>query len=489
MKAIREEIGPCRVIYANPLPCVVNETTIIDIVDRCDLTIEELKYNILLTLKYSGFEDYLIYPKKTWEKIHTRYLGPLMDGRKPREPGGLLHGPPGTGKTSIIDTIADAVGLYVVPIVSGEVLSPYVGESEEKLKNKLDEAETHEPSLVKLDDAEWLLGKRRGVLDRGGAEVFTTASMLQILLERLPRWKKKGRIIVALVATNVNPETLDPALVRSGRLGREPIFVPLPNYEAVWTLMEKLGVMKYISHEKAEEYCKKLVNLGLNMADVRDVIEQIIENKGQKEPDIEEKESRGYVRPVPSKLYASKEIFDILDKYLTEDMFRSKKFRVYVNLSSTIAEPIIVQYLVNKGIPVILLSDERFVDEAVLTASTSNAVLLVDADLISDEIFKIIHLTSRSPVIFMGSKGGSRIPAYVPMKVVLTHEFITSSVSRMKEVFKLVLQYYNVKMKDEEIDKIVKSTTPTELLRKIETIKFWLSDADVSKLDLARCFL
>ncbi|MEM4888487.1 MAG: hypothetical protein QXJ64_03490, partial [Thermosphaera sp.] len=46
IKAIREEIFGCRVVYANPIPCVVSPTTIIDIVDRCDLKIEELKENI-----------------------------------------------------------------------------------------------------------------------------------------------------------------------------------------------------------------------------------------------------------------------------------------------------------------------------------------------------------------------------------------------------------------------------------------------------------
>ena len=208
--------GNCKVVYAKPVPCVISQSSVVEFVERCDVFEEPLKHNVMLKLRYAKTIDYLIYPKNVWETVKYRYFEPLSEGKTPREPGLLLHGPPGTGKTSMLDLLGLSLGLHIVEVTPDSILSKWVGESERNIRKLLNEAENLEPSIVKLDDAEWIVKSRHfsaTLADAGGTVSLT---LLNILLNRIALWKRRDRKVLAAVATNISPSRIDPALLRSG---------------------------------------------------------------------------------------------------------------------------------------------------------------------------------------------------------------------------------------------------------------------------------
>ncbi|MCE9685832.1 AAA family ATPase [Shewanella sp. AS16] len=71
----------------------------------------------------------------------------------------LLSGPPGTGKTAWPHYLAECMGLDVLHIKSSDVLSKYVGDSEQKLAT-LFRAAQQSQQLILLDEVDSILSKR-----------------------------------------------------------------------------------------------------------------------------------------------------------------------------------------------------------------------------------------------------------------------------------------------------------------------------------------
>lgn len=65
-----------------------------------------------------------------------------------RYKGVLLHGPPGTGKTSLVTSCAHAAGVRLFSINGPEVISEYYGESEQALCKVFNAAKQASPSVV-----------------------------------------------------------------------------------------------------------------------------------------------------------------------------------------------------------------------------------------------------------------------------------------------------------------------------------------------------
>lgn len=66
--------------------------------------------------------------------------------------GVLLHGPPGTGKTSLAQLCARDVGVNFFPINGPEIVTQYYGESEQALLEVFDSAIQAAPSVVSYFD-------------------------------------------------------------------------------------------------------------------------------------------------------------------------------------------------------------------------------------------------------------------------------------------------------------------------------------------------
>lgn len=71
-----------------------------------------------------------------------------------------LYGPPGTGKSAYVRYLADQLGVPVILKRGSDILSKYVGGSEQNIANAFSEAKENESFLI-FDEADSLLGDRR----------------------------------------------------------------------------------------------------------------------------------------------------------------------------------------------------------------------------------------------------------------------------------------------------------------------------------------
>jgi len=144
-------------------------------------------------------------------------------GIKPPK-GVLLYGPPGTGKTLLAKAVAGETESNFIQIKGPELLSMWVGKSEEGVRKIFKKARQVSPCIVFFDEIDSLAG-RRG-MDNSGNNV-TERVLNQILAEMDGIESLKNVIVIG--ATN-RPDMLDPALLRPGRFDRI-VYVPVPEEE------------------------------------------------------------------------------------------------------------------------------------------------------------------------------------------------------------------------------------------------------------------
>jgi transitional endoplasmic reticulum ATPase len=137
--------------------------------------------------------------------------------------GVLLSGPPGTGKTMLAKAVANSTDANFLAVDGPELMNRYVGESERGVREVFERARRSAPSVVFLDELDALAPARREA-DTGAAE-----RVVSQLLTALDGLSARGEVVV-LAATN-RPDSIDPALLRPGRIERR-VEVPLPDRAA-----------------------------------------------------------------------------------------------------------------------------------------------------------------------------------------------------------------------------------------------------------------
>ena len=124
--------------------------------------------------------------------------------------GVLLYGLPGTGKSFIAKYFLKSAKIPYKVIKGPEILSKYVGETERNVRELFQEAQSKAPYVLLFDDIDALTPKRgndtSGITDRI-VNQFLTALDGSDILEN-----------VFVIGTTSQPQTLDPALLRPGRL-------------------------------------------------------------------------------------------------------------------------------------------------------------------------------------------------------------------------------------------------------------------------------
>jgi len=153
--------------------------------------------------------------KKVREMIEIPLKRPELFERLGISPpkGVLMHGPPGTGKTLLAKAVANESDAHFIAINGPEIMSKYVGGSEERLRELFEEAEENAPSIIFIDEIDAISPKREEV--SGEVERRTVAQLLT-LMDGL---KTRGQVVV-IGATN-RVDALDPAIRRPGRFDRE----------------------------------------------------------------------------------------------------------------------------------------------------------------------------------------------------------------------------------------------------------------------------
>lgn len=153
--------------------------------------------------------------KKVREMIEIPLKRPELFERLGISPpkGVLMHGPPGTGKTLLAKAVANETDAHFISIQGPEIMSKYVGGSEERLREFFEDAEENAPSIIFIDEIDAIAPKREEV--SGEVERRVVAQLLT-LMDGL---KTRGQVVV-IGATN-RPDALDHALRRPGRFDRE----------------------------------------------------------------------------------------------------------------------------------------------------------------------------------------------------------------------------------------------------------------------------
>lgn len=152
-------------------------------------------------------------------------------GVKPPK-GILLYGPPGTGKTLIARKMAQILNAKSFQLVNGpELINKFVGQSAENARNLFKEAEEDSrngvPGLhVIIFDEFDAIGKRRSSNESGSSSI--TNDVVNQLLSKIEGVEELNNILI-IAMTNLK-ETLDPALLRSGRIELH-IEIGLPDKE------------------------------------------------------------------------------------------------------------------------------------------------------------------------------------------------------------------------------------------------------------------
>lgn len=139
--------------------------------------------------------------------------------------GVLLYGPPGTGKTLLARAVANRTDACFIRVIGSELVQKYTGEGARMVRELFELARTKRACIVFFDEVDAIGGARFDDGQGGDNEVQRT--MLEIL-NQLDGFSARGNIKV-LMATN-RPDTLDPALLRPGRLDRK-IEVGLPDLD------------------------------------------------------------------------------------------------------------------------------------------------------------------------------------------------------------------------------------------------------------------
>ncbi|EDQ90538.1 uncharacterized protein MONBRDRAFT_20548 [Monosiga brevicollis MX1] len=184
-------------------------------------------------------------------------------GIKPPK-GCLLYGPPGTGKTLLARAVASNVDANFLKVVSSAIVDKYIGESARLIREMFGYARDHEPCIIFMDEIDAIGGRRFSEGTSADREIQRT---LMELLNQMDGFDVLGKVKM-IMATN-RPDTLDPALMRPGRLDRK-IEIGLPNEQA------RLDILKIHAQPIAKagdidyEAVVKLSD-GFNGADLRNV--------------------------------------------------------------------------------------------------------------------------------------------------------------------------------------------------------------------------
>ncbi|WP_254544318.1 AAA family ATPase [Halomarina pelagica] len=155
------------------------------------------------------------------EMIELPLAEPELFRRLGVEPpkGVLLHGPPGTGKTLIAKAVANEVAAHFITISGPEIVSKYKGESEERIREKFEEARANAPTILFIDEVDSIGGARDEDADMENRVVAQLLTELDGL---------RGRDEIVVIGATNRVDAIDPALRRGGRFDRE-IEIGVPN--------------------------------------------------------------------------------------------------------------------------------------------------------------------------------------------------------------------------------------------------------------------
>lgn len=178
---------------------------------------EELKNRLLHTL---------IYPVKYPEIAETYGI---------KMPNGIMmYGPPGCGKSFLAEKFCEEINCLYIVIKASDLGGQWHREGLSNIGELFSAAErqskmNNSPVCIILNEADGIIQIRNQEMSSGAA-----AETNQFLTE-LETCSQRGIIVIA---TSNDPRQIDPAALRSGRLGDMSIHIPLPDAETKGAILK-----------------------------------------------------------------------------------------------------------------------------------------------------------------------------------------------------------------------------------------------------------
>merc|ERR1712216_389987 len=135
--------------------------------------------------------------------------------------GVLMYGPPGTGKTMMAKAVANSTTAAFISVVGSEFVQKYLGEGPRIVRDVFRLARENAPAIIFIDEIDAIATKRFDAQTGADREV---QRILLELLNQMDGFDQSVNVKV-IMATN-RADTLDPALLRPGRLDRK---IEFPN--------------------------------------------------------------------------------------------------------------------------------------------------------------------------------------------------------------------------------------------------------------------
>ena len=165
--------------------------------------------------------------------------------------GVILYGVPGTGKTLLAKAVANQTSATFLRVVGSELIQKYSGEGPKLVRELFRVAAENSPSIVFIDEIDAIGTKRYDTDSSGAKEIQRT--MLE-LLTQLDGFDSSTDVKVIMATNRI--ETLDPALIRPGRIDRKIEF-PFPDektkkmifevHTSRMSLSEDVNISEFIS--------------------------------------------------------------------------------------------------------------------------------------------------------------------------------------------------------------------------------------------------
>jgi transitional endoplasmic reticulum ATPase len=186
---------------------------------------------------FGGMSDHLRYVQKRVDLLLNQREEIERIGRKPTL-GALFYGEPGTGKTHFAKIVASESNADFYRIRGPEIVSKWVGDTEEILRELFEHARKNAPAILFFDELD-SLGSERG---DGPNQQFGNRIVAQLLslMDGIDQ-EQEGLLIIG--STNRIGD-IDQALLRSGRLDWKIEF-EVPDYQGRVEIFEALRQQGY----------------------------------------------------------------------------------------------------------------------------------------------------------------------------------------------------------------------------------------------------
>ncbi|MBN3325729.1 PRS6B protein, partial [Atractosteus spatula] len=140
--------------------------------------------------------------------------------------GVLMYGPPGCGKTMLAKAVAHHTTAAFIRVVGSEFVQKYLGEGPRMVRDVFRLAKENAPAIIFIDEIDAIATKRFDA--QTGEEIPKQDFVLLAAAEISSRQHFSDCCLPQVIMATNRADTLDPALLRPGRLDRKIEF-PLPD--------------------------------------------------------------------------------------------------------------------------------------------------------------------------------------------------------------------------------------------------------------------